>query len=384
MGARVGTSHTGDFAFLGQLSYGNGVNGGNDLGLWRYQGSTGTLVVRENTAVTDMPGALYASFGHPVINSTNQIAARTTMKVAGSITNANRAGIWSFADGIGTMLARTGSGNVPGDPGDFTVFSDPMINDSGQIAFRATLASGKEGLWLYTGTAGTNLAFSNAGNVPDVPTASFAFFSKPALTESGRLLVAAGLATGVGGVTTSDDSGLWLFDETLGSKLLVREGVGGVPGIPGASFASFPHFAPVGDTGVYVDATLQNSAGIVDASNDRGIWHIPFAGTPELIVRKGDTLAGRTIADLWLPAGEFDETPLMGISNASGELLFHASFTNGDSGLFLYSARCDHRIRCRGLQSRRFRRPRGPRYVARCVRYHHRGRRRQRWRYRWR
>jgi hypothetical protein len=138
-------------------------------------------------------------------------------------------------------------------------------------------------------------------------------------------------------VTANDDTGIWLLAGGGGDQMLAREGAGGVAGIAGASFNSFEHIAPIDDSGIYVNATLQAATGVVDSTNDEGIWRIPFEGAPELLVRKGDTLAGRTIADLWLPASDFDEVPLLGISNASGELLFHASFTNGDAGLFLYS-----------------------------------------------
>jgi hypothetical protein len=337
LGARVGTAHTGDFAFLGQLDIGNGVNGSNDLGIWNFQGSSGSLIARENNTAPDVVGGLFNTFGAPTINSSNQIAFRATMKSTASITTSNRLGVWVFDNGDGNLIARAGSAGVPGSTSDFVAFADPINNESGQVAFHATLASGEQGLWLYNGTSDTNIALTNAVDVPGLPGASFTSLSKPLLTDSGQVVTLAGLSVGLGGVTAADDFGLWLFDEAEGDQLLAREGVGGVAGVVGASFDSFEHFAPVADTGIYVSATLQAIPGIVDSSNDEGIWHIPFDGAAELLVRKGDTLAGRTIVDLWLPAGQLDEAPLNGISNADGDLLFHATFTNGDSGLFLYS-----------------------------------------------
>jgi hypothetical protein len=337
LGAKMGMTPGGGFAFDGQLTTGSGVSSNNDFGIWQYEGSVGTLVARENMAAPDVIGGLFHSFGSPALNTSDQMTFRGGLKPGAGLTAANRTGIWFYNEGAGELLARNGSAEVPGSTSDYVAFDDPLINEVGQVVFRATLATGQQGLWRYSGTEGTNLAMTNVTGIPGLPTASFGILGKPLLTESGKVVASATLTTDVGGIVSSNDTGLWLFDKSNGDQLLAREGTGGVAGILGASFASFEHFAAIDDTGIYVNATLQPLSGIVDSTNDEGIWRIAFDGSPELILRKGASLAGRTVADLWLPAGELDEAPLTGISNASGELLFHASFTNGDSGLFLYS-----------------------------------------------
>jgi hypothetical protein len=337
LGANVSMTQSGDFAFYGQLTNANGVNSNNNFGIWHYKGPDGALIVRENTMVPGVDGGLFHSFARPALNMSDQMAFLATIKTGADVTTANRIGIWVYNEGVGELIARNGSAEVPGSTSDYAAFDSPIINEAGQVVFRATLATNQQGLWLYSGTGGTNLAITNTTGIAGLPGASFASFSNPLLTESGKVVARSTLTTGIGGITTSNDTGLWLFDNTNGDQLLAREGIGGVAGIPGASFASFDHLSVIDDSGIYVNASLRSLSGIVDSTNDEGIWRIPFNGTPELILRKGDTLAGRTIADLWLPAGEFDEIPLTGISNASGELLFHASFTNGDSGLFLLS-----------------------------------------------
>jgi hypothetical protein len=337
LGAFVGMNQTGDFAFDGQLTVENGISSNNDYGVWHYEGDTGTLIVRENSPAPDVAGGLFLGFGPPALNTSNQMAFRATMKRGLGFTFANSNGIWLYNGGEGELLARNGSAEVPGSTSDYAAFDDPLMNEAGQVVFRATLVTEQQGLWLYSGNAGANLAVTNVVGIPSLPSASFSSLGNPLLVESGRVAALGTLTTGVGDVTASNDTGLWLFDESNGGQLLVREGAGGVAGIPNASFDSFEHIAAIGDTGIYLNATLQALPGGVDSTNDEGIWRISFDGSPELILRKGDSLAGRTIADLWLPAGQFDEIPLTGVSNASGELLFHAGFTNGDSGLFLYS-----------------------------------------------
>ena len=337
LGAFVGMTPTGGFAFDGQLTTSNEISSNEDNGVWHYEDAAGTLIARENSAAPGVNGGKFLGFGPPALNASGQMVFRATMKREPGFTPANSSGIWLYNGGEGELLARNGSAEVPDSTSDYTKFTDPLINESGQVAFRATLATGQEGLWLYSGTTGANLAMTSVIGVPGLPTASFTSLGKPMLTESGKVVALGTLTSGIGGVTTSNDSGLWLFDGTNGNQLLMREGANGVAGIPDASFASIENFTAIGDSGIYLNATLQTLPGTVDSTNDEGIWRISFDGSQELILRKGGLLAGRTIADLWLPAGEFDEIPLTGISNSSGGLLFHASFTNGDFGLFLYS-----------------------------------------------
>lgn len=353
LGGAFETHPDGSFGFIGNLTGGTSPI---KRGAWRYKGNTGRLLAHRDLEAPGVPGGVINSITSPTFIGANRAAIRGALKEGGGITISNRACIWVFDEQSGELelLARAGWGNVPGSSSDFGDFSDLVGNDSDQLAFRATLATGQQGLWVYTGGTGANVALSNAGNVPDLPSANFASFTKPHLSPEGKIVVMAGLTQGDGGVTAADDKGLWLFDATEGNRLLARNGAA-APQVA-ANFDQLQYFAPQGDAGVYLQATLQLSSGLagladdeaggevarsvmpaVDATNDQGIWHIPFDGAPELVVRKGDSLAGRTIAELSL-ATPADIGPMIpGIVSDDGALLFHASFTEGGSGLFLYS-----------------------------------------------
>ena len=346
----------GSYGFLGGLM---GVSGDTKQGAWRYHGSTGRLLGRKGWAAPDVPGGIINAISSPTFIGPSRSAMQGSLKEGGTINIYNRACIWVFDEQTGELsqLVRAGWGDVPGSTSDFSSFENLTGNDANQLAFSAKLATGQQGLWLYTGDSGTNVALSKAGNVPGLPSANFLNFSKPYLSDTGQVVVLADLEKGEGGVTSANDKGLWLFDESQSNQLLARKGIA-APHVDG-NFDTLQYFAPLGNAGVYLQATLQHSVGTVEAltgdapqgdeevarsamagvdeTNDQGIWHIPFEGDPELLVRKGDSLAGRTIAELSL-ATATDLFPVVtGIVSGEGDLLFHASFTNGDSGLFLYS-----------------------------------------------
>jgi len=88
-------------------------------------------------------------------------------------------------------------------------------------------------------------------------------------------------------------------------------------------------------------ATMATGPGGISASNNVGLWAAEAPGdTPELIVRKGDAFtvgsAPKTVSDIQI----FNTNPsTAGASrhmNALGDLIFKITFTDGSSGLFYF------------------------------------------------
>ena len=106
---------------------------------------------------------------------------------------------------------------------------------------------------------------------------------------------------------------------------------------PGTFFLDFSSYS-LNETGqLAVAATLEIGSGGVDASNDSGLWLIDPNGVSQLIAREGDSLAGHTIASLsFLTESGGNEGQLNGF-NDHRQLLFQATFTDGDSGIFLFN-----------------------------------------------
>lgn len=139
--------------------------------------------------------------------------------------------LWTEASGTTALAAREGF-QAPGTPEGavFNEFWRPLINDSGQIAFKAYLKRGEngidysndDGLWL--GTAGNLKLIARAGDpAPDTPEGVvFDQFSDYSMNNSGQLCFHAILAGT--GIDNSNAEGIWLYDPAGGLSLVVREG----------------------------------------------------------------------------------------------------------------------------------------------------------------
>jgi hypothetical protein len=326
------------------LKLGGGVNTSNDAGLWRHDLVGGTLAARESiTASPGVSGATFRTIRAPRVNDNRQFVFAASLNQLGSVTPSNDFGIWKFSDAGGELIARKGIGNVPGvSSTNFDELGDPTINAAGQVAFTSTLTNGGAinpsndvGVWLYSGTSGTLLARTGSGGVPGLPGADFEEFQTLLLSDSGEVLVEFRLAAGTAGVTTENDLGLWTF-QSGENHLVARTGSGGVPDVSGASFFDFGDLAFNAQGFTAVEATLA-TGGDVSTENDEGLWLLGHSGGGRLIAREGDQLAGRTIAALSFVGNSGGNDGRPSGLNALGQVAFQASFTNGDSGLFLYS-----------------------------------------------
>ena len=327
-----------------KLKFGNGVNNSNDSGLWRHDLAAGALVAREsNTSSPGVSGGTFKLLLPPRVNDNRQFVLQATLNQMGSVSPSNDFGIWRFSDAGGELIARKGVGDVPGiGSTSFSELGEPTINGAGQVAFASTLTNGgavnpsnDAGVWLYTGTTGTLLARTGSDGVPGLPGADFEAFDAPLLSDSGAVLIEARLATGSASVTAVNDLGLWKYDGAA-NHLVARTGSGGVPGVPGASFLDFGNLAFNAQEFTAVEATLAPGGG-VSATNDAGLWLLGHAGGGRLIAREGGQLAGRTIASLSFVGNSGGNDGRPSGLNALGQVAFQAAFTNGDSGLFLYS-----------------------------------------------
>ncbi len=298
-GAEMTIAGDGRFPLVGSLAIGaGGVLTSNNRGLWSFSSGGATLVARKGSLnVPGLQGASFNNFVQPAVNSNNQLAVFASLKTGGSVTSSNALGIWRYSGASGELLARSGVSNVPEVSGvDFSQFDLPRINDAGQVVIGASLSNSEQGIWLYTEVTGVLLAMTANGNVPDVSGANFEDFVNTAINNVGQVLVNAELEIGAGGVTSENGKGLWLLSGA--ESLIARTGSGDVPEVPAANFAGFQTNALNENGRVAFAADLQLGVGGVDSSNDSGIWIVDPLGESWLVAREGDQLAGRTIATL--------------------------------------------------------------------------------------
>lgn len=227
-----------------------------------------------------------------------------------------------------------------------TSLGNPVINNTGQISFRASL--GGTGIDLsndrviYSGIPGTLNQVARSGDqVPDAPTgAVFDAFANTMIDAEGNIAFQAQL-TGVG-IDTTNDFGLYTDRGGVLAKI-VQKG----DDAPGTSAGI--QFGPIGPqlmgnaSGQIVFSTRVVGAG-VDASNDDAIYATDRVGSLVLIAREGDLfdvdgdpLAEdlRTISELSVlfDAGTQDGRPIS--LNDAGQIVFHATFTDGSEGVFI-------------------------------------------------
>jgi len=176
-----------------------------------------------------------------------------------------------------------------------------MLNSSGQAIFLADLLPGSGGVtsaddqavWLFDGATTTLVAREGVGGVPEVAGANYQTFRDTAIDDSGHLVLRADLQVGVGGITSSNQHGLWRYAAT--DSVIARSGSGDVPGLPGTSFSQFPIFLYVAEDGrVGFNGALALGGG-VSSTNDKGLWS--YEGGTGLLIAREDTSTVPGVAD---------------------------------------------------------------------------------------
>jgi hypothetical protein len=94
---------------------------------------------------------------------------------------------------------------------------------------------------------------------------------------------------GPGVVVNTNDKGLWAKHATNGLVLLAREG-SEAPGVPGSSFFRITQIALPGAAQPMFQASMRTGTGGVTTANDTGLWVINKANEVKLAVREGDVL----------------------------------------------------------------------------------------------
>jgi hypothetical protein len=163
-GFRLIHSSSDRLAFDGRMVNGiGGVASDTSRGLWRNDGSSTTILVRQT--LSEAPGLPSAQFGVPTaegINRHGQVAMLAALVSGfGGVTPNDALGIWRVGGEAGSdvMIARRGSGAAAGtDNAHFLAFSELRINGSGAVSYvgeleqvGAVTSANNRGLWLYDG-----------------------------------------------------------------------------------------------------------------------------------------------------------------------------------------------------------------------------------------
>lgn len=204
----------------GQVAFKAEMTGGAaDHGVFRGEGGRLSPVFVTNQIAPG--GATFDDCGAVAINAQGQV-----MAICSLTNNASRAGLF-VGDGRNTIaIALDGQPAPKGGKYEAGTVSFPgttRINDRGEVAFEARLTGGTFGMFRGNGKHATALAL--AGESAPGTTGIFQSFGNIfELGDDGRVAFIAQLATGVGGVDSSNNLGIWVGTSEEDLQLLVRTG----------------------------------------------------------------------------------------------------------------------------------------------------------------
>lgn len=250
-------------------------------------------------------GAAFQTLDNPVINELGQVAFFGSMETGpGGVTSSNDGGVWLGLPDALSLVVRDGVTAASGAPGATHVqaFSNLRLSDGGHMYFDSPLTGAVD-----TGTStGTNrgawaglpgsrqLVWRGNSAAPGAAGAVFAASntgSTPTVNASGMVAFNGVLRTGVSGVNTNTDRGLWAGMPNA-TALVAREGAAAV-GTAGGTYAIINGGHALNSSGEIVfTATLTTSIGDTTSVNNAAVYHRNSGGVLAMAARKGDNVVG--------------------------------------------------------------------------------------------
>jgi hypothetical protein len=183
-----------------------------------------------------IPLAKWGSFRSPGFDNTGSyygfISQMLTNTLAG-VSTTNNVGVFvDTTPGVLTLQLRENDA-APGTSGlVFSDFSDLVLGGGdyeflvkGEVRGTGVVTNvNNVGLWSQHATNGLELVAREGSEAPGVSGSNFLRLSQAALPGTAQPMFQATMKTGVGGVTTANDTGLWVVNESGVVKLAVREG----------------------------------------------------------------------------------------------------------------------------------------------------------------
>lgn len=188
-----------------------------------------TVLIAQKGDAAAGTGTTFMTFGNPAINVDDLVAFTSTLTPAASVTTANNIGLWTI-DNTNTqhLIARIGN-PAPATGGNFLTLADPVINDNGAVAFRATLkplagqvtTANATGIWSTS--SGTLQLVARQGTPAPGTNGTFANFTALGLTQTKGVVFLGTLNPGTG-ITVANNTGIWEGNSAADLHLVVGSG----------------------------------------------------------------------------------------------------------------------------------------------------------------
>ena len=278
---------TGTFAVNdhGAVVFEAGISGATATdGLFRTDGRQTVAIVRDDSNVPT-GGRFAGLFSGPVINDLGQVAFFAEM-------TGGAADFGIFRGEGGNLTPVFVANQIAPGGATFDDFSDPVINRHGQVAAFASLSNGPSsgGLFVSDGTDAVAIALQGQ---PAPKGGSYraqnTFLGPIRLNDRGEVAFTARL-TG-----TTSSSGIFRGDGNRTTAIALA--ATSAPGTTG-TFQSFDDIRLAIDGRVAFVATLTVGVGGVNSSNNRGIWIGASDDDLQLVVRTGEVIGGKVLTRL--------------------------------------------------------------------------------------
>ncbi|HUN80899.1 MAG TPA: choice-of-anchor tandem repeat NxxGxxAF-containing protein [Phycisphaerae bacterium] len=218
----------GNVAFRAHLA-GPGVDASNQAGLWAQNAGSLQLVSRAGQqAAGTSPGTIFLDYSEPGLNNHGAIAFRGVL-TGPDVTPQNNVGIWRNQGNTMSLVARSADAAAGVPSAVFSDFGTPLINGQDKIAFSGRLAGASvttdndSGLWVDNAGA---LQLIARESDPALGLGKGIFFGDGlgifAMNALGQIVIDAPLSGSA--VTTANDRGLWVDDPLIGLKLVLSKG----------------------------------------------------------------------------------------------------------------------------------------------------------------
>lgn len=263
---------------------------GSDTRIFRQDLNGGLVRIAAQNSLAPDTGVNFGVQSNPVLNSSGDVAFQSFLNVnTGSGTENAQVAFGIFSSGLGAdlrLVARAGD-QAPGlgSGVNFAILGSPVINDAGETAFRSSLTGlGIEGVFAEDRETGLRLVAAGGFQVPDTSRRlEFRGFDDPVLNTSGNTAFRASITTNVGANPSVTQA---IFSEGFGGtlRLVAEEGQQAVGFSEATVFSSFstPVLNGVGQT-----AFLGRLTG---PGNNTGIFATDLNGDLQVVVRTGDII----------------------------------------------------------------------------------------------
>jgi hypothetical protein len=300
---------SGKVAFLATTSVGTGIFAGTP-------GSPLTTAALQGTAAP--AGGNYTSaFGIPVLNATGQVAIGAGTSVSG-------AGIFAGTPGSPlTTAALVGTAAPAG--GNYTGFGGLEFNASGKVACIASTSASGQG--IFAGTPGSPLILAALQGTAAPAGGNYTTFTNPVLNASGLVAFQA----------TTSVAGSGIFTGTPGSPLSTAALTGTVaPNCGGATFNTFGNPVLNATGQVAFTCTLNSTTDTDHAlfAGAPGSLVLVVRKGDVIDVNPTAGVDNRTVSAIGLFNGSGGQDGRGMSFNDSGLIVYELTFTDGSSGIF--------------------------------------------------